>query len=78
MIKAELLKPKMPIYYYAKEAKQKIWKLGFVEEAMEHKVIVTTNSQGREHIAYEDIRMVPLTALPYEIEQLELRLPEDT
>ncbi len=68
VIKAELLKPKMPIYYYVKEAKQGNWKLGFVEEAMEHKVIVTTNSQGRGHIAYEDIRMVPSTALLYEIE----------
>ncbi len=62
VIKSEILKPKTPVYYYVKEAKQGKWKLGFVAEALEHLVTVMTNSEGRGHklgIAYEQIRWSP-------------------
>ncbi len=76
-MKADLLPPRMPVYYFVKEAKQGKWKKGFVDEAREHIVIVTTNSHRRGHqlrIAYEDIRLVPSSELLYELEQLELEL----
>ncbi len=50
---------------------------GFVDEAREHIVIVTTNSHRRGHnlrIAYEDVRFVPSSELLYELEQLDLEL----
>ncbi len=59
------------------EAKQGKWNKGFVDEAREHIVIVTTNSQRRRHklrIAFDDIRLVPSSELLYELEQLELRI----
>ncbi len=81
VIKADLLPPRTPVYYFVKEAKQGKWKKGFVDEAREHIVIVTTNSHRRGHklrIAYEDIRLVPSSELLYELEQLELELAKDT
>ncbi len=61
VIKADLLPPRTPVYYFVKEERQGKWKKGFVDEAREHIVLVTTNSHKRENklrIAYEDIRLV--------------------
>ncbi len=54
---------------------------GYVDEAREHIVIVTTNSHRRGHklrIAYEDNRLVSTSELHYELEQLELELAKNT
>ncbi len=53
----------------------------FVDEALEIIVTVTTNSKGRGHrlrIAYEDIRLVPSSALPYDLDGLVLELAKDS
>ncbi len=49
VIKADLVSPRTPVYYFVKEAKQGKWKKGFLDEAREHIVIVTTNSHRRGH-----------------------------
>ncbi len=57
-----------------------MWTLGFVSEELEHLVTVLSNSEGLRHklgIAYEDIRLVPSSALLYEIDKLELELGQD-
>ncbi len=48
---------------------------------MEHIVRVTTNPKGRGRklrIAYEDIRLVPSSAIVYDLERLELELAKDS
>ncbi len=77
VIKTELLPQKTRVYYFVKESKQGKWKLGFVPEAQDHMVSIMTNSQGRGHrlkVAYEDIRLVPKSAILYDLQQLELEL----
>ncbi len=72
--------PRTAVYYFVTEAKQGKWKKGFVDEAREHIVIVTTNSRTRGHqlrIANEDSRVVPSSELLCELEQLELEMGED-
>ncbi len=81
VVKSEVLKPKTPVYYFIKSNKQGNWKLGFVSNAQEHLVTVTSNSDGRGHkmaIAYEDIRLVPSSALLHELQKVELEIFEDT
>ncbi len=76
-----MLPAKTPVYYFVKETKQGKWKKGFVDEARDHIVKVTTNPRGNGHklrIAYEDIRLVPSSALLYDLERLELELATDT
>ncbi len=75
VIKAELLRAKTPVYYFIEETKQVTWKKGFVDEARDHIVTVTTNPRGSGHklcIAYEHIRLVPSSASFYDLEGLEL------
>ena len=77
VVKAEILKPKTPVYYFVKGTKRGEWKLGFVSKSQDHSVEVTANSTGRGHkiaVAYEDIRLVPSSALLYELQQIELDL----
>ncbi len=66
VIKTDLFPPKTPVYYYVEGQKQGKWKLGFVAEAKDFIVVVTTNSSGRGHriqVTYEDIRLAPSSAL---------------
>ncbi len=77
VIKTELSRQKTPVYNFVKESKQGKWKLGFVAESQDHMVSIMTNSQGRGHrlkVAYEDIRLVPKSALLYDLQQLEPEL----
>ncbi len=74
VIKAELLPQKTLVYYFVKETKQGKCKNGFVDEARDHIFRVTTTPQRRGHklrIAYEDIRLVPSSALFYDLERIE-------
>ncbi len=69
VVKADVLLPRTPVYYYVRGNKQGEWKLGCVWKADEHIVSITTKSDDRGHkmaIAYEDIRLVPSSALLYE------------
>ncbi len=80
-VKADVLLPKTPVYYYVRRNKQGEWKLGLVSKAHEHLVSIATESDGLGHkmaIAYEDIRLVPSSALLYELQQVELELSEIT
>ncbi len=62
-VKADVLLPKTPVYYYVRGNKQGEWKLGFVSKADEHLVSIRTKSDGRGHkmaIAHsENVRLVP-------------------
>ncbi len=49
VIKVELLPAKTPVYYFVKETKQGKSKKGFVDEAKDHIVTVTTNPRGSRH-----------------------------
>ncbi len=72
VVKADVVLSKTPVYYYVRGNKQGEWKLGFVSKAHAHLVSITTKSDGRGHknaIAYEYIRLVPSSALLYELQQ---------
>ncbi len=76
-IKTKLLPQKTPVCYFVKESKQRKWNLGFVAEAQDHLVSIMTNSQRRGHrlkVGYENIRLVPKSAVLYDLQQLELEL----
>ena len=74
-VKAESLPPKTNVYYFVKQTIRGQWKSGYVQEALDHCVIITAKRNGTVHklkVAYEDIRLVPKSPLLRELNKLDM------
>ena len=80
VVKSGALPRKTPVDYFIQETKQVKWRKCFVNQALEHYVVVRTSARGtgrKIRIAYEDVSLASTPSLFYELERLELDLGKD-